>query len=324
LANHAAWGNFVNDDRWGLTQLAGLGGALVGYLGLGVAIWNLTRQVLPLIVYLLVVIVIILGIRVHTGQKELKQFEKKYLELAPASQQTTQLTNLLNDLSGLISWLTHEPRADYFHHYTYVLEEYAIHGNDGTYNWTLRGYNAADTPSPRLVVKFWGDRPTDAKALDISVVDVLHPEQEPKVELIADLPYFKSVAILFDPPLRPNDEFFLKVSCRWDNTFTREREHDHIMFGAGILAAKGLDRHTGRLICDLPISNFVMEEFTMQGLRVASTQPHQVESTFHRTILEWQARDNTALFLLRFHKDVSTPMQAISPQNRPTITPFAE
>ncbi|MFI6394373.1 hypothetical protein [Nonomuraea sp. NPDC050540] len=294
----------MRQDRWGLAQVAGLGGALVGYLGLGVAIWNLTQQILPLVVYALLVITAMLATRIHTGQREIRQLEARCQKLTAHTQESAHLQSLTQGLSGFVSYLTEEPRADYVHHFTHVTEEYAIHGDDGTYNWTLRGHNATEHPSERLHVKFYGDRPTTAKALDITVVDMLRPEEDPKVELVKDMPLFKAIAIAFDPPLPPGGEFFLKVSCRWNDTFTREREHDYIIFTMGRVATQGVDRIVGRLICDLPISEFVMEEFSPSGLVRATIQPHQAESTFHRTILEWQGRDPRNIFLLKFRKEV--------------------
>ncbi|MGN9788767.1 hypothetical protein ACTMTF_45745 [Nonomuraea sp. ZG12] len=303
----------MKPDRWDLTQIIGLGGALVGYLGLGVAIWNIAGQVLPLVVYVLLVFVGVMGVRIYGGQKELKYLENKCAELTELSQQSADLTHLAYGLSASISYLAGEPRGDYSHHYTQVIEEYAIHGDDGTYIWTLRGYNATSKPSEKIGVKFIGDRPMSAQALDITVVDLLQPENDLKVELVTDLPHYKSIAVFFGSSLPPQGEFALKISCRWNETFTRERRFDYVMFVMGVVAARGVDRMTGRLICDLPIVDFRLEECSHNGLLPAAVQPHQVDSTSHRTILEWHARDPKSMYLLRFHKGLS-PLRRLEDQ----------
>src|SRR5713226_8458574 len=142
---------------------------LLGYLGLGIALWQLTMSLIFMIAYVLSIVCLVLLIRYYTIKQELTQLKRRLNFAGQSNEELEQTQGLFKGMLGLWLYSTETPLSDTWHHFTFVEEEYIIHGDDGTYNWILSGSNTLDKPSQYLTVKFSGDAPIDTSSLALSV-----------------------------------------------------------------------------------------------------------------------------------------------------------
>lgn len=198
--------------------------------------------------------------------------------------------------------LTQPPYADDQHHLTYVREEYVVHGDDGTYNWTLCGKNALNSDSSCIYIKISGDSPIDLSELPITSIDKLNGDNRLNMSCIGDRPNCKAFAIQFTNPIAPGQSFEIQLSCRWDNTFLRTHKRDYVFFSWGAFATLGIDRLIGRLVCDTPVTDFALERFD-DGQRLREPrQPRVVDTSDRHTVLEWEVLNPRSIYVLSFTK----------------------
>jgi hypothetical protein len=287
--------------------LIGAGAALITYLGLGVTLWALYRNYYIEGLYALIVA---LAIVIYRDFKLSNQIARLHAELANAkhtaiardSRELDHIDGLARGLVGLMVFLTQPPYFDDHHHFTYVREEYVVHGDDGTYNWTLSGRNVRESDSEAIYVKISGDSPIDLSELSIKSVDKLHDDGQLSISCVGDRPNCKVFAVQFARPVRPGESFEVQLSCRWDNTFLRSHMRDYVFFSWGAFATLGIERLVGRLVCDTPVTDFILERFD-EGQRLREPhQPRVVDTSERHTVLEWEVRDPRSIYVLSFTK----------------------
>ncbi len=249
-----------------VSLLTGIGAALITYLGFGLTIWAFTNSYAIEAIYVLGVALavvswrcIVLTRRVESLSSEIRQADENARIPADVLADLAHVHGLASGLIGLVVNLTQPPRTDTQHHLTYVREEYIVHGDDGTFNYVLAGYNALDTESATLFVKVAGDSPMDVSRIQLTAIDRLNGDAELQVTCIGDRPNSKAYSIEFLSPLQHQEPFEIKVICRWDKTFLRSRIHDYVYFQWGAFAELGIDRLVGRLVCDVAVTDFVLE-----------------------------------------------------------------
>lgn len=291
-----------------MSSLLGLGAALITYLGFGVTIWAETTSFSDEALYVLSVALIAVGWRCVVLTRRAARLSaeaeqaRKALTSADTSADLAHLDGLATGLIGLVVNLTQPPYTDTQHHLTCVREEYIVHGDDGTFNYFLTGYNDLETDSATLFVKVAGDSPLDVKQLPLTAIDRLHGDTELTVTCIGDRPNCKAYAIEFLTPLHRNDAFDIQVNCRWDKTFLRSRQHDYAYFQWGAFAERGIDRLIGRLVCDVPVTDFVLDRID-DGRRLREPrQPRVMDSSDRHTVLEWEVIRPVAIYVLSFTK----------------------
>jgi hypothetical protein len=293
--------------------LLGAGAGLITYLAFGITIWQVRPGYTGQIVYILSVAVAGLSYRIIRLSKRNAELGKQLakLELSTsgeslAIEEMANIDGLAKGLLGLMVHLTQPPHSDTQHHLTYVREEYVVHGDDGTFNWIVEGYNALDTPSPTLFVKISGDSPLDVTELPLTVLDRLRGDAPLRTACVGDRPNCKAYAVEFQNPLEPRQNFSIQVNCRWKNTFIRTRRRDYVFFSWGEFASLGIDRLTGRLVCDIPIVDFVLERFD-DGQRLREPrQPQVMDSSAKHTVLEWEVLNPRSIYVLSFTKLLGT------------------
>lgn len=238
-----------------LLEVAGL----LTYLGLGVALWQLTTSPLVILIYGLSTFCFLLLFRYQSVNRKLAQLQERFRTTGQNIEELQRVQGLLEGMLGLWLYTTELPATDTKHHFIFLKEEYIIRGDDGFYNWMLRGYNTLNEPSQVLTVKFSGDAPVDVSSLALSVVDNSNEQRYPdkQIRVIKDLPYLKIYDIVFPKPIEKDECFDLRLSSRWDNTFPRSRKYDYVFFPMGYYAAKGIDTLFVRLVSDVSISDFV-------------------------------------------------------------------
>ena len=290
--------------------LLGSGAGLVTYLAFGIAIWQLWPGYAAQAIYILCVIVAGLAYRVIRLSRRSASLNNQLEELRRSTavesqtlEEMAHIDGLARGLLGLMVHLTQPPYSDTQHHLTYVREEYVVHGDDGTFNWILKGHNALDSPSQSLFVKISGDSPVDVTELPLTVLDRLHGDRPLTTTCVTDRPNCKAYAIEFERPLEPMQAFEIQVNCRWDNTFIRTRRRDYVFFSWGAFAALGIDRLIGRLVCDTTIADFVLERFD-DGQRLREPrQPRVMDSSSKHTVLEWEVLNPRSIYVLSFTKN---------------------
>jgi hypothetical protein len=281
--------------------LAGGGAALVGYLGLGVSLWQIAPGAMVQIIYVESTALLSLVAFSLYQASYISSLEESAREVSPLIAAFEQSQRLAQSTFGLVVNLIEEPRVDQVHHFRCITEEYFIHGNDGTFNWTFDGECSAHR-SMALIVKVSGDSPCDVKALAIAVTDELRAGSFLDYEVLTDRPYCKVLAIYFAKPLGNGDSFKVRFSCRWNNTFPRSRRYDYVFSQWGSYALGGVDKIVGRLAGDLPLSNFKLAKFE-DGEWVDTThQPREVDSSRNRTELQWNIVNPVHIYLLSFEK----------------------
>jgi len=153
-----------------------------------------------------------------------------------------------------------------------------------------------------------GDSPADVSSLSLAVTDEAASARfgDGHVQVVSDLPYLKVFDILFTKPLNKDEYFDLRISCRWDNTFARSRRYDYVFFPWGQYAALGIDKSIGRLVSDVPISDFVLERLESGRLVKERAQPKLVDTAPHHFVLEWEVSNPRHVYILRFTKDIDS------------------
>jgi hypothetical protein len=214
------------------------------------------------------------------------------------------VSNLAQSIFSLVVNLTEHPRTDNAHHFRCITEEFFLHENDGTFNWTLDGTCTVHR-SNSLILKVSGDSPIDVVAMGISITDQLHRKSALKYDVLTDRPYCKVIQIYFASPLRDGDPFKIRFSCRWNNTFPRSRSKDYVFSSWASYAAAGIDRISGRLVADLPLQNFRLAKLEDGSWVDTTYQPREIDSSRTRTELEWSIERPAHIYLLSFEKPPS-------------------
>ncbi len=285
-----------------------VGAVLITYLGFGITIWVLTKSFAIEIIYFLVVALVVVTWRCialtrhATALASEVEQAKDSRVTAGALADLAHVDSLATGLIGMVVHLMQPPHTDTQHHMTYVREEYIVHGDDGTFNWLLVGHNALQTDSSTLFIKIAGDSPLDISEIPISAIDRLHDDTELNITCIGDRPNSKAYSIEFLEPLHAGDTFEIQLNCRWDKTFLRTRQHDYVYFQWGAFAELGIDRLVGRLVCDVPIADFVLERLE-DGKRLREPkQPRVMDASDRHTVLEWEVIHPIAIYVLSFTK----------------------
>ena len=281
--------------------ILGVGAALAGYLGLGISIWQVAPGLSPQVTYLSGVGLIGLIIFAGYQRRMIAQLLEEQEVIGLTVNQLQREEQLRQGTVGLLVNLMEEPRSDQSHRFRCITEEYNIHGSNGTYNWEFEGTCVAQR-SRHLILKVSGDSPCDGIALAFSAKDVCH-DRKLDHRIRVDLPYCKVVAVFFTEELRQGDEFHIKVSCRWDNTFPRSRRFDYVFSPWGAYMSAGVERIVGRLVADVKLIDFSLNKLEDgEWVRTAS-QPREVHSSKRHTELEWESTNPTHVYQLAFEKD---------------------
>ena len=193
------------------------------------------------------------------------------------------------------------PKQDHVHQFTQIIEEYIIHGESGSFNWVLEGFNATDNPSEAMVVKLSGDAPSDFVELNFHALDLRSEETVMSHTIMVDNAYLKVVSIQFPAPLSPAEYFKIRVSCHWDNIFPRVQRNKYVFFNWSAYAAKGVDRHVCRLKSDRRIIDFTLETLaaTTKEREKSPIEP-SAGSGGNGFALEWLVTNSSEIYLLTF------------------------
>jgi hypothetical protein len=281
-----------------------IGAGLLGYLAAGVTIWQLFGSPLAEAVYFLTLALSAVTFLYLRLKGEYRRFREQYAEIARTIEQLERAELLSKGMLSLILYLTEKPVNDDQHHFTYIEEEYAIHGDDGTYKWIIEGQNIRLTPSSELILKIAGDAPVDHRELGLRVKDEISDKWMDDIRLLKDDAFYKVYAVKFPVPLGRGDTFRLSANCRWNNAFTRSRQYDYVFSAWSAYAAHGVDRFVGRIVSDVPLSQFILERLE-EGQRVKDpVQPRIVDTSRTHTVLEWEISNPQHVFLLTFRKTV--------------------
>jgi hypothetical protein len=281
--------------------LAGSGAALVGYLGLGVSLWQIVPSVMVQFIYVEAVGLLGLAVVALHQASRVSKLAQANFDLALRFAEAEQIGDLTQGVFSLVVNLTEEPRVDAVHHFNCITEEFFIHGNDGSFNWTFDGVCTAQR-SNALVLKVSGDSPSDVNAMDISITDQLANGAPLAYDVLTDRPYCKVIQTYFPRSLGPGGQFKIRFSCRWNNTFPRSRRKDYVFSSWASYAAAGIDRIVGRLVVDLPINNFKLAKLEDGAWTETAHQPREVDSSRTRTELEWNIASPAHVYLLSFEK----------------------
>lgn len=287
--------------------------SLLGYLSLGIAIWNATHDVLVICIYALLAFYLLLLLRYLAANRRIKEVESQLALANNSADDLQRVQGLFEGMLGLFLYITEPPQSDTNHHYSFAQEEYVIQGDDGVYNWILKGCSIQDEPSTGLTLKYSGDSPIDASSLALSVTDQLtgHRYTHDQFHLVKDFPYLKILNVTFAQPILKGQCFDLKLSCRWDNTFTRSRKYDYVFFAWGYYAAQGIDKLIGRLICDVPIGDIILERLEDGRLIKERRQPKLVDTATKHFVFEWEVDNPRQVYILRFTKEVDNASRNI-------------
>jgi hypothetical protein len=290
-----------------LLEFAGL----LTYLGLGVALWQITLSPSWILVYGLCLFCLLLLLRYRSVNQKLTQLQSTLGTAGQSAEELQKVRGLFEGMLGLWLYTTELPTSDTKHHFTFLEEEYIIHGDDGTYNWMLQGYNTLDEPSQTLTVKFSGDAPVDISSLVLSVMDNSTGQRyhEKQIRAIKDFPYLKIIDIAFPKPIGKDECFDLRLSCRWNNTFPRSRRYDYVFFPFGYYAAKGIDKLLVRLVCDVPLCDFELHRLESGRLLKELTQPKIVDRGRKHFTLEWEISHPRHVYILKFTKEVDNMLR---------------
>jgi hypothetical protein len=285
-----------------LLEIAGL----FGYLGLGLTLWQLTMNAPLMFAYGLFILCILLLLRYRRVNRKLTQLQEKLSAYGQSTEELQLVKGLFEGMLGLWLYSTEYPTSDTKHHFTSFHEEYIIHGDNGIYNWLLRGYNTLDEPSHVLTLKLTGDTPIDTSSLSLSVVDNCTGQRyhDKQIRVVKDLPYLKILDIVFPKPIEKDECFDLRIGCRWDNTFPRSRRYDYVFFPFGHYAAKGIDQSFVRLVCDVHISDFALHRLEAGRLIKERAQPKIVDTSRRHFTLEWEIANPQHVYILRFTKEI--------------------
>jgi hypothetical protein len=279
---------------------------LLGYLALGITFWELTKNVYFIAIYVLLSFCLLLLLRYRAANREIDKLKDLLGQSAQSTEELQRIQGLFQGMLGLFLITAENPFPDRKHHFTFVQEEYVVHGDDGIYNWILQGCNVLHRPSQSLIVKFAGDTPVDISSLALSVLDKSTGQRysDKQIRMLKDLPYLKVFELLFAKPISEDECFDLSLSCRWDNTFARARRYDYVFFAWGYCATQGIDKLVGRLVCDVPIADFVLEKIEAGRLQKEHSQPKLVDTSSKHFVLEWEVSNPQHVYLLRFTKEV--------------------
>lgn len=281
---------------------------LLGYVALGITLWGLTKSILTMVVYFLLISNLVIVLRYRQLSRKFQELQKKLGTAELSGEELQRFRGLFEGMLALYLYTTERPNSDPKHHFVLVQEEYVIYKDDGIYNWVLKGYNVHDDPSSSLTVKLSGDAPADIASLSLSVTDGLTGQyyEDNQVRVVSDLPYLKVFEIGFPKAIRKDEHFEIKLNCRWDNTFTRSRKYDYVFFPWGPYATHGIDKLIGRLVCDVPIVEFVLERLDSGKLIKEHRQPKAIDTASKHYVLEWEISNPQYVYILRFTKEVDS------------------
>jgi hypothetical protein len=279
---------------------------VLGLVGLGIGIWELTKSVRIMLIYALLISNVIYALRHRMLSQRFGLLQQQMGSAEQDRGELQRFRGLFEGMLALFLYTTEQPQVDIKHHYTLIQEEYVIHKDDGMYNWVLRGRNTLNEPSAGVVLKLSGDSPSDLSSLSLAITDGITNQRfaDGYLQVLNDLPYLKVFDIIFAKPIEKDEAFDLRVSCRWDNTFARSRRYDYVFFPWGQYAALGIDKSIGRLVSDVPISDFVLERLESGRLEKERAQPKLVDTSAHHFVLEWEVSNPRHVYILRFTKDI--------------------
>lgn len=281
--------------------LVTVGAALVSYLGMGIALWQVCDDPWLIAAYTLSVFLAYLVLRLVRVARQLAVLKKENLEIGQDRERRAVADGLTQGMLALIAFLTQPPRADMHHHLTKVTEEYRISGDDGIYLWTIEGFNALESPSESFYVKVAGDSPQDLEDIPIEVVDLLHGGCVLETQCIGDRPNCKVYSISFRQPLGLGDGFAFQLRSRWDNTFLRSEVWDYVYSPWGSFATQGIDLLVGRLVSDVPLRDVLLERLE-DGQKLREPRQPLVIHDPHECLVEWEIINPKWIYLLSFCK----------------------
>lgn len=281
--------------------LATSGAALVGYLGLGLTLWQIIPSVMAQIIYVETAGLAGLTILALYQAALVARLQQANFEMALRFADAEYISNLAQGMFSLVVNLIEEPRTDSEHHFQCITEEFVVQGNDGTFNWTFDGTCHA-TRSNALVLKVSGDSPSDIDALDISVTDELKGRTALTYDVLTDRPYCKVIQIYFKRTLRTGEPFKVRFSCRWNNTFPQSRQKDYVFSSWASYAQAGIDRISGKLVIDQAVDSVKLEKLQDGTWVATSHQPRVMDSSRSRTEIEWNIANPAHVYLISFRK----------------------
>src|SRR5947207_2426303 len=104
---------------------------LLTYLGLAIALWQITSNSRDIAIYLLMTFCFILLLRYHIMHKKLTQLEGRIGTNGQNAIELQRVQGLLEGMLGLWLFTTEFPTSDTKHHFTTLEEEYTIRGDNG-------------------------------------------------------------------------------------------------------------------------------------------------------------------------------------------------
>lgn len=278
--------------------------ALLAYVGLVFAVSEVATS-FPWVVVSVLAIAMAAGVGLYLDlQQAHSRLKTEYTDVTAAGMRAKAIEQMNAGMVSLVLYLAHDPPHDEQHRFSRILEEYVIHGDDGTYNWRLLGSNAGTEASEEMTIKVAGDGPLDEADFQISVTDGATREELEDVNICEDTPHIKTLTIPFPKPLTPGESFDLHVSARWKNSFLRSRRDDYVFFVWGHYPVNGVDELVARLVSDVPLTNMELLALSASGAAPATVQPQVVDSSRNHYTVECKVKHPREVFLLKFRKEI--------------------
>jgi hypothetical protein len=119
--------------------LATSGAALVGYLGLGPTLWQISPSIMLQIVYIETTVLAGLAVLALYQAALVARLDRAKFDMALRFSDAEYISNLTQGIFSLVVDLLDEPRVDSAHQFRRITEDFFLQGNDGTFNWTFDG-----------------------------------------------------------------------------------------------------------------------------------------------------------------------------------------
>src|SRR5205085_7985058 len=96
---------------------------LLGYLGLGIALWQITMSLPFMIAYVQSIICLVLLIRYSNIKQALAQLKERFNFAGQTNEELQEIQGLFKGMLGLWLYATEPPLFDTKHHFTFIEEE---------------------------------------------------------------------------------------------------------------------------------------------------------------------------------------------------------
>jgi len=273
-------------------------------LSIGIALWQLFHSYEYIVIYTLIVLIVLILWDYVPYRKEVSKLKDK---LSDTSDMLSRTESGLSAMLSLVPYITIYPLDDTVHHYFLREEHYIIQGSDATYIWRMHGRNVSSQNSESITLKSVGNGGNISREeINLTVYDEMTNSfyDKKQIQFIQDEPNSKTYRIYFSSPLAPQDEFKMKISCRWNDVFSESKMHDYVFSPGGYICKCGLEKLILRLTIDMPIKDVYIDALEEGQLMRQSSKPRILENDSRHTIVEWTKENPKGIYILHYTKIV--------------------